>query len=322
MKILSAIIILILFAAIFTQAIGINDASTDSGSNELRIMRHGLRLRSYLVHVPPSYDGKTEVPLVILLHGGGLSGWTISKRSDMNNKSDEEGFIAVYPNGTEGLLVSFLHRLIYKEPRGLSWNMGVVFNRPYLLRIDDVGFIDSIIEMMQYDYEINSSRIYLGGFSQGAILSYYAGSILSDKIAAIGPLAGTIGVKGGFFPKTIPEPENPLSVIIFHGLKDKAVPYDDPASGWKAISVNESVDFWVEHNDCNRTPIITEFGNITVRTYSNGTNGSEVVLYTVNNGEHWWFGGSWDGDQYYDPYQEISATDIMWDFFEQHPKNK
>jgi polyhydroxybutyrate depolymerase len=326
------IIPIIISAIILTNAFGVVALPVNEGKNIVTkpssipgnhfcFMIHGLRIRSYRVHVPPSYDGETEVPLVILLHGGGLSSSTISKRSDMDEKSDEEGFIAVYPNGTEGFLISFLHRLILKENRGLQWNMhGVVINRPYLLRIDDVGFINAIIETMKEEYSINSSRIYLGGFSQGAILSYYAGSILSDKIAAIGPLAGTIGVKRLVFSRKVPKPENPLPVIIFHGLKDKDVPYDDADPVWKAFSVNESVDFWVKHNNCNQTPTITESGNITIRTYSNGTDDSEVVLYTVNNGEHWWFGGSWDGDKYYDPYQEISATDLMWDFFERHPK--
>jgi len=331
MRTLIVIIISLMFGVIFAQVIAVNnntelntsDTVIGTECNQLRFMHHRSRMRSYLVHVPPSYDDETDVPLVILLHGACLSGWHICEQSDMNKKADEEGFIVVYPNGAQGLLISFLNRVVWRGCKGLCWNAGFSGAGPYLLKVDDVGFIDAIIERMEKEYAINSSRIYIGGFSLGAFLTYYAGSRLSDKVAAIASVAGSIGVKTPDYSLTIPESENPLPVIIFHGLKDKGVPYEPIGQGWRLFSVNESVKFWVENNNCNETPIVSESenGNVTIKIYENGTNGSEVILYTVNNGEHWWFGGSLK-DEFYDPYQEISATDLMWEFFEQYPKNK
>ena len=99
-------------------------------------------------------------------------------------------------------------------------------------------------------------------------------------------------------------------------MQDKAVSYE---GGWHYvfkigsleawlyfISVNESVSFWVEHNNCDPIPQIniSENGRIIKRTYTNGSDNSEVVLVTHVDGGHTW----------------LSATDLMWEFFEQHPK--
>jgi polyhydroxybutyrate depolymerase len=331
-----------LFVVIFSQAMGEKivgeEISTDSyihsngksifNGKKLNFMFFDGRIRSYFVHIPPSYDGETEVPMLILLHGGTDNGLIISKQSDMDAKADDEGFIAVYPNGAQGLFFPLLNRLLYGKAEGRWWNVEYCGLGPRLLNIDDVGFIDSIIERMQKEYSINSSRIYIAGFSNGAMLTYYAGAKLSHKIAAIAPVAGTIGGSPNAFRPiwTIPKPMDSVSAIIFHGFNDKIFLYEggtiNPPWGVHKISVNDSVKFWVDHNDCNSTPKIniSENGNVTSRTYVNGTNGSEVVLYTVLNGEHWWFGGSWEEGEDYDSIQEISATDLIWEFFEKHPK--
>jgi polyhydroxybutyrate depolymerase len=201
------------------------------------------------------------------------------------------------------------------------------------LNVDDVGFIDSLIEKTKREYSINSSRVYVAGISNGAMMTYYIGSKLSHKIAAIAPVCGTIGgTPNDFQPVWLPpKPTDPLPIIIFNGLHDNIVKYEGGKadyvqdSVWAStkLSVNESVEFWVEHNNCDKAPIIdvSESGNITKRTYANGANGSEVILYTVENGGHWWFGGPKMPDSpNYDPYKEISATDLIWDFFEKHPK--
>ena len=119
----------------------------------------------------------------------------------------------------------------------------------------------------------------------------------------------------------IPEPKYPLPVIHFHGMADQIVVYD----GWKDfwgntlyMSVNESISFWVEHNGCDPIPEIeiSPSENIITRTYTNGSQGTEVVLYSVVDGGHEWFGGL---EPFFPPC-EISVNDLMWKFFETHPK--
>jgi polyhydroxybutyrate depolymerase len=290
--------------------------SSVSPGDYLKVMFFGMRLRSYRLHVPPSYDGSNPVPLVVVLHGFPDNAVHIQSVG-MNAKADEEGFIAVYPNGHTYSLQMALWNLIYFGRWGFYYNCWDFDN------VDDVGFISTLIEKLQTTLEINSSRIYITGLSGGGFMTYRLGAELSDIVAAIAPVAGSIG---GIWtdnsghdlpPYIIPEPEHPLPVIVFHGMNDSAVPYNgDP--NW-TISVNDSVSFWVEHNQCDPTPQIniSESGNIIKRTYANGSLGTEVILYTVVDGVHGWFGAP---DWPYEYPCEISCTDLIWDFFESHPK--
>ena len=84
------------------------------------------------------------------------------------------------------------------------------------------------------------------------------------------------------------------------------------------LSVNESISFWVQHNECNISPKrnISESGNIIIDNYSDGRDGVEAVLVTIMNGGHWWPGSDKDPTE----NQEINGTEIIWEFFESHPK--
>ena len=110
----------------------------------------------------------------------------------MNAEADEEGFIVVYPNGHTywrdfTILQLSLMNLIYFGRWGYFWNCWDFDN------VDDVGFIRTLIEKLQTTLVINSSRIYITGLSWGAIMTYRLGAELSDIVAAIAPVAGSIG---------------------------------------------------------------------------------------------------------------------------------
>jgi polyhydroxybutyrate depolymerase len=304
-----------------------------SPGDYFRFMIVDGRIRSYRLHIPPSYDGNNPVPIVFTLHGTGAPGvnsFTMKNKLDMDEKSDEEGFIVIYPNGE---LLRFSYLLKRPAPILAFYTISTVsrmWNSWETNNIDDVSFIRTLINHLETTLDIDSSRIFITGASGGALMTYRLGAELSDIIAAIAPIAGTIGgieyspkPDDSLQPYIIPEPSNPLPVIIFHGMQDQAVPY---GGGWVnflrlgsfemwnyILSVNESVTFWVEHNNCDPIPKITKTvsGRIMTRTYTNGSHGSEVILVTYVNGIHEWF---------FSPPHELSATDLMWEFFEQHPK--
>jgi polyhydroxybutyrate depolymerase len=254
------------------------------------------------------------MPLVILLHGGGGSAQGAAKKSQLSPKADEEGFIAVYPNGT-GIL----------PDRSLTWNAGYCCGYALQHNVNDVGFIRALIEKLQKELKIDPKRIYATGISNGGMMSYRLGAELSEVIAAIAPVAGSIG--GRVTPDSplvvVPTPSQPVSVIAFHGKLDENVPYNG-GHGARAsspridLSVAESIAFWVKANGCSPTPKteISASGNIVKDTYTGCANGTEVVLYTIVNGGHAWPGAA-QGDR---PTQEISATDLLWEFFKEHPK--
>jgi polyhydroxybutyrate depolymerase len=281
---------------------------------------HDGKVRTYLIHLPPQYDPRTPLPLVIVLHGGGGSGQNIEEQSSMSDKADQEGFIAVYPDGSG----HFRNRL-------LTWNAGFCCAYAYENSVDDVGFIRQLIEKLQRRYAIDRQRIYATGISNGGIMAYRLGAELSDVIAAVAPVAASIGGKATADSSewVIPPPDYSLSVIAFNGMLDTRVPYnggiptaENTRGAYSYLSVEESLSFWVQQNNCLQSADrqTSTSGNIIVDTYTGCTNSTEVVLYSIVNGGHAWPGGQkgWEGGD--EPTQEISATDIMWEFFNSHPK--
>ncbi|MFA6281716.1 MAG: PHB depolymerase family esterase [Candidatus Omnitrophota bacterium] len=268
------------------------------------------KIRTYLIHVPLQYRKVKAYPLVFVLHGGTANADNAMRMSQMNPKADQEGFVVVYPNGSGKL-----------EDRLLGWNDGSKRLGEANSNIDDVAFFRQLIAQIEKDYNIDTKRIYVTGISNGAMMAYRLGCELSDKFAAIAPVSGALNYGQSF-------PVNPLSVIIFHGTADQYVPYNGgigKASGGEERndkSVAYAVDFWVKHDGCKLVPIKEEFGSIVKEQYSGGKADTEVVLYTIKDGGHCWPGGI-EGIRYGNvdkPTQEISATDLIWDFFKKHPK--
>jgi polyhydroxybutyrate depolymerase len=314
----------ITFAVFFALTLLLSTILTGCLSNADHIVHDGQRRYfkthlPYKITLPSSYDSKESYPLVFVFHGGGGNADNIIDTTNFSRKADEEKFIVVYPYGTG--------RLRYKL---LTWNCGFCCGYALENDIDDVGFIRSLYQHLKEKYSINTNMVYATGISNGGIMSYRVGAELSDIFAAIAPVAAQIGGQATEYDELwqIPEPANPVSVIAFNGMNDTRVPYDGgrPLEGnahvYSWISTNESISFWVEQNDCN--PIseqnVSESGNIIIDTYSGGLNDTEVVLVTIVDGTHSWPGGKkgWRGGP--EPTQEINATDMIWDFFKDHPK--
>jgi polyhydroxybutyrate depolymerase len=270
------------------------------------------------VHLPPAYDGGTRLPLIIVLHGGAGSGEHIQRVSEMDADADEYGFVVAYPNGSGNF-----------ENRLFTWNAGHCCGEARRENVNDVAFIAALIDNLLSHYAIDPDRVYLAGISNGGMMAYRAGAELADKVAGIAPIAGSLGgqvTPDG--PQIFPaSPSEAVSVIAFHGMQDQHVLYDGGTSpmaiedGRVDLSVDSSVSFWVKANGCDAAPTTAEQadGNIVVETYTNCEGGSEVVLVTIVDGGHAWPGARRGlvSDQ---PTQDISANQMMLEFFLAHPK--
>jgi polyhydroxybutyrate depolymerase len=201
-------------------------------------------------------------------------------------------------------------------------------------RADDVAFLRDLIDDLGKRLSLDPDRLYVAGHSSGAMMTYRLAGELSPRIAAIGVVAGSVGVRG---PRggvlTIPEPAEPVSVIVFHGTADRLVPYEggggaQPGVGF--LSVAESIAFWVKQDGCSPEPEreVSKGGTVIKETYAKGKAGArqpdagaEVVLYTIVGGNHMW-PGMRGAALLSSAKEEISATDLMWDFFARHPRAK
>ncbi len=274
--------------------------------------------RNVILHLPPAYDGATKLPLVVVLHGGAGSGEQIQRLSEMDSDADNFGFVVAYPDGSGRL-----------GDKLLTWNSGHCCGYALTHQVDDVGFIELLIDNLISHYPIDPQRVYVTGISNGGMMAYRAGAELADKVAAIAPISGSIGgqVSANDLVVTPPQPSAPVAVMAFHGKQDQHVLYNGgtgPAEfqeGRVDFSVAESINFWVQANGCDPRPT-TETqanGNIIIDTYGGCTNDATVVMVTIVDGGHAWPGAHLGlvSDQ---PTQDISANRMMLQFFLEHPK--
>ena len=266
--------------------------------------------RSYVVHVPEGHDQKTPMPVVLALHGATMNGPMMAWFSGLNRKADEAGFITVYPNGT-GRFSSF------------TWNGGNCCGLAMQNHVDDVAFINALLDELMGSYNVDTRRIYATGISNGAVMAYRLASELSDRIAAIAPVSGSMGTE-------ISHPNRPMPILHFHGTMDEYVPFLG-GKGKKSITgtdfwpVDQSIRSWVKSNGCDETPKIelsSKSGDeltVTRKTYALGNDGSEVVLVVIEGGGHTWPGVRSPAVTLGKSALNISANTLMWEFFEKHP---
>jgi polyhydroxybutyrate depolymerase len=265
----------------------------------------GLK-RTYYVHVPPSYDPNKPTPVVLALHGATMNGPLMASFSGLNQKADEAGFLAVYPNGT-----------------GNFWNGGNCCGSAAQNNVDDVAFIAAVLDDLAGACRLDPGRVFVTGMSNGAIMAYRLASELSGRIAAIAPVAGTMGTETC-------QPQRAVPVLHLHGTQDEYIPFGG-GKGSKSItgvhhySVEHSIRAWVRANGCQEEPRTEKLPDkakdgttVTIKTYGGGRDGAEVVLVVIEGGGHTWPGRQPATKVLGRATRNVSANDLMWDFFERH----
>ena len=266
--------------------------------------------RTYFLHVPPKMNGS----LLIALHGGGGSGKSIARLTGFNELADERGFLVAYPNALRK-----------------HWNDGRGINAYYSQRgeVDDVSFISKLIDHLIEKYNLDDGRVYVAGFSNGAMMAYRIACEIPERIAAIACVSGSM-------PKSLNCPgKSPISVLIIHGLQDPIVPWKGgeltTRSGvtlGEVLPIPEVVEYWTLRNGCSEKeerylPDLSEDGTrVKVTRYLNPETEAEVVLYAIEGGGHTWPGGS----QYLPERiigrtcMDFDASEAILNFFERHHK--
>lgn len=259
--------------------------------------------RQYQIYVPASYTGSTPVPLIFNFHGGNGSIASQIAISDLSTLAEANQFIAVYPlalpDPNDGGSTNWLH----KPPTA----------------VDDVFFIDALIDDISLSYQIDQNRIYACGYSLGGEFTYELACRLNQRIAAVGVVARTLQV--GTFNNCAPV--HPTGVLTILGTNDNISPYGGVV--WNGVqyylSADDTHDYWITHNNCNMTPNVSTIPNTntsdgsTVERYEwSDPNGCAYVEHLkVIGGGHDWPGSFGNMD--------INSNNEIWNFVSKYDLN-
>jgi len=272
-------------------------AQTINGS----IMHDGIQ-RDYVLYVPTNYDSNISVPLILNFHGFGGSGAQQMANSTFRPIADTAGFIIVHPTGTP--FNGFVNH----------WNVGGFTNGS---TVDDIGFTAALIDSLSANYNINPTRVYSTGFSNGGFFSHRLACELPNRIAAIASVSGT-------FTPTMQancSPSHPTPVLQIHGTTDPTVPYDGTTGNGGMASVDSVINYWVSTNNCDTTPTTTALPDINTNdgstversVYAGGDAGVSVELLKIIGGTH-----RWPVPSNTNANQDINASLEIWKFFSKY----
>ncbi len=289
---------------------GCHTATPPPGRTTLRFDADG-RSGSYIREIP-SATGH-PLPVVLDLHGYLEPAELEDATSGFGNYGATHGFITVTPQIDGGGL-------------GPEWN--------YNAGSADITWLSDLLTQVQSTLCTDERRVYVAGESMGAITSSSMGCQLSERIAAIAPVAGLED-----FPWC--RAKRPVSVIAFHGVQDPLVAYNGgaganvrylpsmPSNGdgpETLLSIPGNAAAWAHRDNCTAEPKRTQVAPDVGRIAYTCPGGADVQLYSLTNGGHVWPGSTniffnqlmrpMVGDN----TMSINATEMMWDFFQRHPQ--
>ena len=260
-----------------------------------------VALRPYSEFVPSSYSSKSPAPLVVLLHGYGSTGKQQETYMNFTAVAEQRGFILAYPDGTV-------------DATGKQfWNATEVCCN-FFMDVDDDAYLISMLDDMESKYSIDRKRIYFVGHSNGGFMSYRMACKHSDRIAAIASLAGAT-----FFNSSDCAAKDSVSVLQVHGTSDTTILYNGGAIlGKQYPSATASAAQWATFNRCsnNATPSADKLDLVTtiagsetsITSWNNCRNGTEVELWTLDQGAHV-------------PALSNTFASKIYDFHASHPKS-
>ncbi|MBT4919735.1 MAG: prolyl oligopeptidase family serine peptidase [Flavobacteriaceae bacterium] len=261
------------------------------------VIHDGIQ-RDYILYIPAIYDGSADFPLVLNFHGFGSNANEQMFYGDFRDIADTEGFLLVHPQGTS------LNGSQY-------WNVGSPGSSGST--IDDVGFTEALIDELANLYTINLDRVYATGMSNGGFMSFLLACQLSEKIAAIASVTGSMTLD----TYDNCNAQHPTPILQIHGTSDNIVPYNGNTG---SLSIDDVISYWVNYNNCDTNPTITTFpdldpsdGSIVEHiVYTGGDNASTTEHMKVIGGGH-----TWPGSVFILPgtNQDINASNEIWEFF-------
>ncbi|MEM7218983.1 MAG: PHB depolymerase family esterase [Pseudomonadota bacterium] len=249
---------------------------------------HDTIAREFILYRPSSAG--PNAALLLNFHGYGSSARGQFQYADFRALADRDGFMIASPQGTE--LDGTTHWAVG------SWTAAST--------VDDVGFTAALIDAVDAEYGVDTKRVYATGMSNGGYMSYHLACQLSDRIAAIASVTGSLSPE----VRAACSPTRPMPVLQIHGTADDVVPFD--GANW-TLSMADVMSYWQDANGCAAAPETVALDDANgdgaipgLDRYQNCTAGADVQLYRMTNMGHIWPELT-RGD-------DIAGVEIVWAF--------
>lgn len=236
-------------------------------------LEHDGLEREYFVFLPSSYDGNSEHPVVVFMHGygGTATGTEAEVTQGLNFYAEKFGYAVVYPQGTW-----FMDQAgTPNQWEVTSWNhISDAFDdgpfRPiceanvarapcppecgdcgqcgWASCNDDVGFLKSLVGEIRSTYAIND--VFVSGFSNGAMMAHRIACESSELFSAAMLVGGRVERD---FECT---PTNPMPLLQVNGGADATVPADGKVSsgGYYFADTRSVSEYWLDGAACAADP--------------------------------------------------------------------
>ena len=267
--------------------------------------------RAYLLYAPPPTEDGAPAPLVIALHGFLGTPKTIRERSALDTLAATAGFFVLYPKG-----------------QWWRWRMSPKHEADLV----DLRFIETLLDKVLSAHPIDEGRIYITGLSGGAMMTHLIACALGERVAAAASVVGTITPEAAAYAAQFGDAV-PVPMMMVHGSADNTVRWEGDTTKWYGqpayMSVPDTLAFWRERNKTKDTPTRRTLPDnkpddvtaVTEERYPPGVGGAEVILYTVQGGEHSWPGSN---PELYAKDVKVcrhfNATHAIWSFFKKHSR--
>ena len=265
--------------------------------------------RTFKYFLPASYNGIQKIPMVISLHPSISNADNHMNVATWQLLGDTANFISVYPNGTSTIQGS----------TNYSWN---AYNLSTGSTADDVGFLNALLDSMISNYAIDTCRIYISGFSNGAWMTWRMMCDFTNRFAAVAPLSGSWKYgkdgycdHGGCNGSTIPGTNPPSQESTINCVPSKRIPYmyyrgtNEANLTDRAITDPNGNYFWSRHNGCDTIAsidtLISNSDQIIRERYLNCQDSTETIIMNVVGNSHTW---------------HQSATNEFWKFLRKYSK--
>jgi len=278
-------------------------APVATGTSHASFDHDGLE-RTYRLFVPPQAASArpASLPLVVALHGGLGTGDQFAETSTFEDVAKREGFVVVFPDGVDR-----------------TWNGGRCCGQAVTKRVDDTGFLATLIESLSGSLPIDRTRVFVTGHSNGAIMAFRFGCERADMVAAIAPVAGSVEIAEC-------RPSRGVSLLAIHGDADQNHPIGGgngtrSVAGVPFASMDDSLRAWTRAMTCPANPSRTTSGPLTTTDWKGCRDGAAARYIVIAGADHPWPGSADRRASQLQgiPSQALNATEVVWAFLRDIP---